>query len=100
MVSEEFEVGSAKAAIGSWIEELTVSGHALPEAVKRDLIEQLASATPQPDAQGRMHLEIPGLSSLGVGIFQRSFVVHGKVVRIAPYVQSVVATPTAGMPNE
>jgi hypothetical protein len=85
MLSEDFEVGSAKAAIGTWIEELTVSGHALPEAVKRDLIEQLASATPLPDAEGRMHLEIPGLSSLGVGIFQRSFVVNGKVVRIAPY---------------
>src|SRR5579864_2728665 len=95
MDGEKFVEGSAKAVVVRWIENLTVSGQAVPDALKHELLDELANATPISDADGRMVLEIPGLASLGLGIFHRSFSVEGKVVRVAPYVERATTVASA-----
>ena len=74
-----------KGLVARWIEELTFSGIALPEQVIRDLHDQLAQAALVPSEKGEYCIEIPGLTALGAGIFQRSFHVQGMIVRVVPY---------------
>jgi hypothetical protein len=75
----------AKKLVAAWIDELTVSGLAIPERVRKDLQDQLARAILVRSESGDYCIEIPGLTELGAGIFRRSFKVQGTIVHVAPY---------------
>ena len=75
----------AKSHIGAWIDGLQVGGSRLGSTTREELLSQLESACPVTRTDGTVELVIPGLSSLGVGIFQRSFRVETVLVRVVPY---------------
>lgn len=75
----------AKMDIGAWIQALHIGGAALAPATKAELLSQLASAKPVRSPDGALEFVLPGLSSLGVGIFQRSFRCDADRVRVVPY---------------
>jgi hypothetical protein len=74
-----------KKLVAAWIDDLTLSGLAIPEPVKRDLQDQLALAVLVRGESGDYCIEIPGLTALGAGIFRKSFNVQGTIVHVAPY---------------
>jgi hypothetical protein len=78
-------VATAKGRIGEWIHEMQVGGSHLPETTREQLLTQLASAHLVPGLDGSLELVLPALSSLGVGIFQRSFNCEAVRVRVVPY---------------
>ena len=75
----------AKSRITEWIHDLQVGGSRLGPQTRRELLDQLASARPVTGRDGTLELVLPALSSLGVGIFQRSFRVEAMLVRVTPY---------------
>lgn len=75
----------AKSRITEWIDDLKVAGAGLGSQTRRELLDQLASARPVTGRDGTLELVLPALSSLGVGIFQRSFRVEAILVRVVPY---------------
>lgn len=64
---------------------MQVGGTKLHTATREELLSQLASARPVTRTDGTLELVLPALSSLGVGIFQRSFRVEAVLVRVVPY---------------
>jgi hypothetical protein len=78
----------AKTDITAWIDDLQVAGTRLGPTTREELLSQLASASPVTRNDGTLELVLPALSSLGVGIFQRSFRVEAVLVRVVPYGQS------------
>jgi len=78
-------VATAKHRIGEWIDGLQVGGSRLSQVTRQQLLEQLASAAPVQRGDGSLELVLPALSSLGVGIFQRSFSCDAVRVRVVPY---------------
>jgi hypothetical protein len=75
----------AKTHISAWIDDLQVAGTRLGPTTREELLSQLASASPVTRHDGSLELVLPALSSLGVGIFQRSFRVEAVLVRVVPY---------------
>ncbi|MES1172198.1 MAG: hypothetical protein ABUL77_03085 [Bacteroidota bacterium] len=75
----------AKSHITEWIHDLQVVGTHLGPSTRQELLDQLASASPVVRRDGSLELVLPALSSLGVGIFQRSFRVETMLVRVVPY---------------
>lgn len=75
----------AKSHITAWIDDLQVAGSRLGFTAKQELLTQLESARPITRHDGSVELVLPALSSLGVGIFQRSFRVETVLVRVVPY---------------
>ena len=75
----------AKSRITEWIDGLQVGGSRLASQTKQELLDQLAAAHPVVRHDGTLELVLPALSSLGVGIFQRSFRVDAMLVRVVPY---------------
>jgi len=75
----------AKGHITEWIHDLKVAGGHIGPSARQELLDQLASAHPVRGRDGTVELVLPALSSLGVGIFQRSFRVEAVVVRVVPY---------------
>jgi hypothetical protein len=75
----------AKSHITDWIHDLKVAGGHIGPTTRQELLDQLASARPVRGSDGALELVLPALSSLGVGIFQRSFRVEAVVVRVVPY---------------
>lgn len=78
-------VSRAKTDITAWIDGLQVAGSRLGQTTRQELHSQLASARPTTGPDGAVELVLPALSSLGVGIFQRSFRVEALLVRVVPY---------------
>ena len=85
MRNDELDLGLAKVMVAEWISELTVADPSFPTSVTNILLEQLDRATPLPDRDGVLCLEIPALVSLGSGIFRCSFRVKGIQLRVVPY---------------
>jgi hypothetical protein len=75
----------AKSCITQWIDDLQVGGSRLGAATRQELLDQLALARPTTGRDGTIELVLPALSSLGVGIFQRSFRLDAIRVRVVPY---------------
>ena len=75
----------AKSRITEWIQDLQIAGTRLGPQTRRELLDQLVSARPVTGRDGTLELVLPALSSLGVGIFQRSFRVEAMLVRVVPY---------------
>jgi hypothetical protein len=75
----------AKSDITDWIDDLQVGGTELGPSTRRELLTQLESASPVRRHDGSIELVLPALSSLGIGIFQRSFRVETMLVRVVPY---------------
>jgi hypothetical protein len=75
----------AKHRITEWIADLRVAGGLIGPGTRQELLDQLASARPVRGRDGALELVLPALSSLGVGIFQRSFRLETTVVRVVPY---------------
>ena len=75
----------AKHRITEWIDDLRVAGSHIGPGARQELLDQLATARPVRSRDGALELVLPALSSLGVGIFQRSFRVEATTVRIVPY---------------
>lgn len=71
--------------MGAWIKDLRIGGAELPSPVRAKLLGQLAEASPIEARDGAFELVIPALSSLGVGIFSRTFRVENVKVRVVPY---------------
>ena len=78
----------AKHRITEWIDDLRVAGSHIGAGARQELLDQLASAHPVCGRDGALELVLPALSSLGVGIFQRSFRLDTMVVRVVPYGQA------------
>jgi hypothetical protein len=78
-------LSTAKSRITAWIDDLQVGGARLGASTRQELLDQLASAHPTPRHDGTLELVLPGLSSLGVGIFQRSFHCDAVRFRVVPY---------------
>jgi len=78
-------VTRAKTHITAWIDDLYVGGSRLGLSTREELLAQLASARPVTRTDGTLELVLPALSSLGMGIFQRSFRVESVLVRVVPY---------------
>ena len=78
-------LSQAKTRISAWIDDLQVAGSHLGQTTKQELLDQLASARPVTRLDGSLELVLPALSSLGVGIFQRSFRCDAVHVRVVPY---------------
>jgi hypothetical protein len=78
-------VRRAKSHITEWIQDLRVAGGHIGPSTRQELLDQLATARPVQGRDGILQLVLPALSSLGVGIFQRSFRVEAVVVRVVPY---------------
>jgi hypothetical protein len=74
-----------KAIVARWVEDLRLFGDPLPAPEVRELLRQLSLAPLSLDCEGNAFLEIPGLSTLGIGIFRHSFHAPDGVVYIAPY---------------
>ena len=81
-------VSRAKHRITEWIDDLRVAGSHIGAGARQELLDQLALALPVCGRDGALELVLPALSSLGVGIFQRSFRVEAVVVRVVPYGQA------------
>jgi hypothetical protein len=81
-------VSRAKHRISEWIDDLRVAGGHIGPGTRQELLDQLALAHPVCGRDGALDLVLPALSSLGVGIFQRSFRVEALVVRVVPYGQA------------
>ncbi|MEO5767537.1 MAG: hypothetical protein ABIS92_04245 [Polyangia bacterium] len=75
----------AKDHITDWIDGLQVAGSRLGHTTRQELLTQLASARPTTRTDGTVELVLPGLSSLGLGIFQRSFRMETVLIRVVPY---------------
>lgn len=75
----------AKSCITEWIHDLQVAGAGIGPTTRQELLDQLASARPVNRRDGIVEFVLPALSSLGVGIFQRSFRVEAIHVRVVPY---------------
>jgi len=78
-------VADAKSRISEWMHELRLAGAKLPAPTKQQLLDQLELAAPVVRRDGSWELVLPALSSLGVGIFQRSFDCRSGRVRVVPY---------------
>jgi len=78
-------LSNAKSRITEWIHDLQVAGSRLAPGTREALLEQLAVAEPVARRDGTLDLVLPALSSLGVGIFQRSFTCDAVRVRVVPY---------------
>lgn len=92
----------AKTHITAWINELHVAGGRLGSTTRHELLSQLASACPITRHDGSVDFVLPALSSLGVGIFQRSFKVGATLFRVVPYGPAAVAphpSATAAIPH-
>jgi hypothetical protein len=76
---------NAKSRITEWIDDLQVAGTRLGAQTRQELLDQLAAAHPVTRHDGTLELVLPALSSLGVGIFQRSFRIDATLVRVVPY---------------
>lgn len=76
---------NAKSRITEWIHDVQVAGTRLGATTRQELLDQLASALPTTRHDGSLELVLPALSSLGVGIFQRSFHCDAVRVRVVPY---------------
>ena len=88
------EVTEVKSAVARWIEELTVSRCRLPDVTIAELLLQLEKAPLLVDRDGDHFLELPGLATLGLGIFQRTFALGGRTICVAPYLPvNVVLRP-------
>ena len=88
------EVSEVKRGVARWIEELTVSRCRLPESTISELLLQLTMAPVLVDREGEHFLELPGLATLGLGIFQRTFLLSGRTICVAPYLPvNVALTP-------
>jgi hypothetical protein len=75
----------AKSHITEWIDGLQVAGARIGSQTKKELKAQLAAADPVICHDGTLELVLPALTSLGVGIFQRSFHIKAIRVRVVPY---------------
>lgn len=82
---EKTTLTRAKTRITEWIDGLKVAGSDLGPATRQELLEQLSAAHPVTRHDGSLELVLPALTSLGVGIFQRSFRVEAVLVRVVPY---------------
>jgi hypothetical protein len=78
-------VAAAKVRISEWLHGLLVSGASLSTPTKQELLSQLASARPVTRRDGTLEVVLPGLTSLGMGIFQHSFRCDALRVRVVPY---------------
>jgi|GEM_PF-2552628 len=78
-------VRTAKTRISEWVHGLMVAGAGLPSPTKTELLSQLASANPTRRHDGTLEVVLPGLSALGMGIFQHSFRCESMRVRVVPY---------------
>jgi hypothetical protein len=78
-------VRTAKTRITEWVHGLMVAGAGLSSPAKDELLTQLASAKPTRRHDGTLEVVLPGLSALGVGIFQHSFRCESLRVRVVPY---------------
>ena len=76
---------AAKGRISEWLSSLRVAGDGLSAPTKQELLRQLESAKPTTRHDGTLELVLPGLSSLGMGIFQHSFRFDSLRVRVVPY---------------
>ena len=76
---------SAKLCVGAWIKDLRIGGAELPSVVRAKLLGQLAEASPVEARDGAWELVLPALTSLGVGIFTRTFRLENVRVRVVPY---------------
>lgn len=78
-------VAAAKSRISQWLHDLRVGGMVLPTSNKEELLKQLHSARPVTRRDGTLEVVLPGLSALGLGIFQHSFRCDSLRVRVVPY---------------
>jgi hypothetical protein len=78
-------IATAKTRISEWLHGLRLSGAGLPTPTKQELLSQLASADPTTRRDGTLEVVLPGLSALGMGIFQHSFRCDALRVRVVPY---------------
>ena len=78
-------VTAAKSRISQWLHDLRVSGVGLSAPTKDELLSQLHSASPVTRRDGTLEVVLPGLSALGLGIFQHSFRCDSLRVRVVPY---------------
>jgi hypothetical protein len=78
-------VEAAKSRISQWLHDLRVGGMGLPASNKEELLSQLSSARPAVRRDGTLEVVLPGLSALGMGIFQHSFRHESLRVRVVPY---------------
>jgi hypothetical protein len=78
-------VETAKSRISEWLHALRVGGMNLPASNKEELLSQLHSARPVTRRDGTLEVVLPGLSALGIGIFQHSFRCDSLRVRVVPY---------------
>jgi hypothetical protein len=78
-------VVTAKSRISEWLSSLVVAGDGLSVPTKQELLRQLDCAKPTTRHDGTLELVLPGLSSLGMGIFQHSFRFDSVRVRVVPY---------------
>ena len=78
-------VAAAKNRISEWLHGLRVGGMNLPTSNKEELLNQLHSARPVTRRDGTLEVVLPGLSALGIGIFQHSFRHESLRVRVVPY---------------
>jgi hypothetical protein len=76
---------TAKTRISEWVHDLKVAGAGLSLRAKTELLHQLASAKPTTRHDGTLEVVLPGLSALGMGIFQHSFRCDSLRVRVVPY---------------
>ena len=76
---------AAKHRISEWLSNLRLAGDGLPTPTKQELLRQLDSAKPTTRHDGTVELVLPGLSALGMGIFQHSFRFDSVRVRVVPY---------------
>jgi len=76
-------VETAKSRISEWLHALRVGG--MPASNKEELLSQLHSARPVTRRDGTLEVVLPGLSALGIGIFQHSFRCDSLRVRVVPY---------------
>ena len=75
----------AKSRISEWLHDLRVGGVGLSAQTKEELLNQLHSARPVTRRDGTLEVVLPGLSALGIGIFQHSFRCESVRVRVVPY---------------
>lgn len=78
-------IAAAKNRISQWLHDLRVGGMGLPSSNKEELLSQLHSARPITRRDGTLEVVLPGLSALGMGIFQHSFRCDSLRVRVVPY---------------